>query len=195
MYRAIIKYEWTSIWRTRWLPLAWIIFFLIGCYCLYQGHAGFAHRQKGDAAALKRTDSLILSVTKEFDTLTTTTGNRTDLEDPFYFDWRYQSLASKPVSPLGILHTGQSDVYTGLKSTRFGIPGFSNDTDEFRNPEKLLAGNLDMSFFIIFLLPLFFIALTYNLSAADRESGIEPLLRSQPSLRRPSLKTRGTRPV
>ncbi|MEJ7658781.1 MAG: hypothetical protein WKG07_03710 [Hymenobacter sp.] len=44
---------------------------------------------------------------------------------------------------------------------------------------KLLVGNFDLAFVLVYLLPLFVIALGYGLLAGEQESGVLPLLRVQ----------------
>ncbi len=53
------------------------------------------------------------------------------------------------------------------------------DKDGLENPLQLAAGRFDLSFVVVFLLPLFTLALTYNLVALEREEGTFGLLRCQ----------------
>lgn len=55
-----------------------------------------------------------------------------------------------------------------------------SDKDGLENPLQLAAGRFDLAFVVIFLIPLFLLALTYNLLSLEREQGTLALLRSQP---------------
>ncbi|MEM7298040.1 MAG: DUF3526 domain-containing protein [Bacteroidota bacterium] len=74
-------------------------------------------------------------------------------------------------NPLAGLSIGQKDLNPHVK--RIGIlavEGQKYDSD-LVNPTKLLFGNLDLSFVIVYLLPLLVIAFTYNLLSEEMESG------------------------
>lgn len=83
-------------------------------------------------------------------------------------------------SPFSRLSIGQRDVnayYLQLNAQNLYLQLFRS---EIANPRKLLAGNFDLSFVIIYLLPLLIIAFTYNLLSDEQERGTLPLLRIQP---------------
>jgi len=54
------------------------------------------------------------------------------------------------------------------------------DKDGLENPLQLLTGRFDLAFVVVYLLPLFILALTYNIVSLEREQGTLALLRSQP---------------
>jgi ABC-2 type transport system permease protein len=108
------------------------------------------------------------------------------VRDPFSTEdiFRYTIYAPGPLAALSI---GQADVYPYFRrvSARslyydgYGIR-FDETYGELTNPEKLLAGNLDLSFVFVYLLPLLIIALGYNLLSAEQEQGTYPLLATLP---------------
>lgn len=76
-----------------------------------------------------------------------------------------------PPRPLALIAVGQSDLYPpALK-----VSARSKDTfyfsDEIANPAHLLAGSFDLAFVLVFLLPLYILALSYNLVSGEREQG------------------------
>lgn len=77
------------------------------------------------------------------------------------------------------LAVGTSDLQPEAYAMLFGdiAPRGSSDYD---NPARLALGAFDLAFVIVYLLPLFVIALTYNLLSAEREQGTLALLLSQP---------------
>ena len=81
--------------------------------------------------------------------------------------------------PLGGIAIGQSDISPAIK--RLSIKTFEGqrfDTDLI-NPNNLHAGNLDLTFVVLFLFPLLIIVLTFNLVAEEIESGTWPLVMVQ----------------
>src|SRR4030095_593469 len=81
---------------------------------------------------------------------------------------------------LSALSVGQSDLYPYyFKVSRQSKQTFVTN-DEIENPTNLLAGRFDLSFVIIYLLPLLILALSYNLISAEREQGTLAMMMSQP---------------
>lgn len=179
MLQTIFKYEWKQLLRSKGLIAALIVFTAIGFFCLKQGSAVYQYqRTTVDSAMVKKIRNYDL-VKNIFDTLTFTSSKRNNIEEPFVIEWRLQDVVAKTISPLSVLSIGQSDIYTPLLSGHFNNEIFKNSFTEFKNPEQLLAGNLDTAFYILFLFPLLLLALAYNLQSADKEAGIYPLLNAQ----------------
>ncbi|TAD92688.1 MAG: DUF3526 domain-containing protein [Bacteroidetes bacterium] len=179
MLQTIFKYEWKQLLRSKGVLAALLLFGTIAVFCLQQGQSIYTFQQKAIDSATAKYQRNYKKVQAVFDTLTYTNPGIIDLEEPFSLEWQLQDVKAKEVSPLSILTIGQSDIYTPLMSGQFNKPIFKNDFAEFQNPEKLLVGNLDMSFFVLFIFPLLFIALAYNVRSADSEAGISPLLSTQ----------------
>lgn len=72
---------------------------------------------------------------------------------------------------LAALSIGQKDVNPNVQSVKIlTLEGQKYDTD-LVNPNKLLYGNLDLSFILVYVFPLLIIAFTYNLRSEEEESG------------------------
>lgn len=81
------------------------------------------------------------------------------------------------VSPLAALSIGQKDLNPNVQSvSMLTLTGQKYDTD-IVNPVKLLFGNLDFSFLLIFVFPLVIIAFCYNLLSEEKESGTWSMVR------------------
>jgi ABC-2 type transport system permease protein len=80
--------------------------------------------------------------------------------------------AAMPPFALGLLSVGQSDLlpYYFRVSTN-PMHSFTANSNEIENPVHLLSGRFDLSFAIVFLLPLFIIGISYNVLSAEREGG------------------------
>lgn len=75
------------------------------------------------------------------------------------------------VSPLAALSIGQKDITPGVESVNIlTLEGQKYEADLI-NPVKLLYGNLDLSFLLVYILPLLVIAFTYNLRSEEVETG------------------------
>lgn len=102
------------------------------------------------------------------------------------FTWAHLvRYAAKPPAPLAPLAVGQSDLYPYLVKLNINAKAGFADAYETVNPRKLLLGPFDPAFVIVYLLPLFVLALSHDLLASEKEAGILGLLAAQPvSLRR-----------
>ena len=77
----------------------------------------------------------------------------------------------KEQNPLAALSIGQNDLNPSIQSVKIlTLEGQKYDTD-LVNPTKLLYGNLDLSFILVYIFPLLIIAFTYNLISEEEESG------------------------
>ena len=82
------------------------------------------------------------------------------------------TMAVLPPAPLPLLATGQSDLSPGHESVVLWKLAAPADTrSELENPSHLLAGRFDFAFVLVWLFPLFLLAMVYDLMAGDRESG------------------------
>ena len=90
------------------------------------------------------------------------------------------TTAVLPPAPLPLLATGQSDLSPGHETVVLWKLAAPADTrSELENPSHLLAGRFDLAFVLVWLFPLFLLALVYDLMAGDRESGTLRLALSQ----------------
>ncbi|MBM3877858.1 MAG: DUF3526 domain-containing protein [Verrucomicrobia bacterium] len=82
------------------------------------------------------------------------------------------TTAVLPPAPLPLLATGQSDLSPGHETVvlwRLATP--ADTRSELENPSHLMAGRFDLAFVLVWLFPLFLLALVYDLMAGDREAG------------------------
>ncbi|MCU0334123.1 MAG: hypothetical protein MUF62_03625 [Chitinophagaceae bacterium] len=174
MTTAVWKLELQLLLRNKLLLLALLVFGIVAIWSVENGRRWYQYQQAATDSLAVATQAGYNSVAAELDTLKPGS-ERTAVETPFTLDWRLKPVVSKPLSPLAVLTVGQADVLPLHKSARMTQPIFSNDFDEFRNPMQLLAGSFDLGFFVLFLFPLLFIGLSYNLMSAEREQGIDRL--------------------
>jgi len=90
------------------------------------------------------------------------------------------SYAIKQPSPLLALGIGQAEQYGYYKTITNWSSTYDNDmVEEIANPERLVNGNIDFSFLIIFLLPVLLIILTYNIKGFEQDFNFDKLIRIQ----------------
>ena len=160
--------------RSRWIWLTALVFTLVGLWSVRTGIQQYAFYKTGADSLLVANQKNYSQVKAELDTLKADTVQRAAIETPFTLDWKLKYMISRPVNPLSVLTTGQNDVSVLHKSARMNQPVFSNDFDEFKNPLQLMAGPFDFTFFLLFLYPLWFMALTYPVNSYEKEQGIWP---------------------
>ncbi len=82
------------------------------------------------------------------------------------------AIAILSPAPVPLLATGQSDIVPGHQMiSLWKLSAPAETRSELENPSVLLAGRFDLAFVLVWLFPLFLIALVYDLVAGDRESG------------------------
>ena len=82
--------------------------------------------------------------------------------------------------PLAAFAIGQSDLQpVALKVSVAGVRSAAPNAT-LENPFKLLVGHFDLSFVFVYMYPLLIIALTYGLTASEKESGLLRMLLAQP---------------
>ena len=86
-----------------------------------------------------------------------------------------------PFSPLALLAMGQSDIYSNYKKVvLYFNDSYEMNSEELISPVEQLFGQLDLSFVLTYLLPLFIVLVSFNLLSLERETGRLPMIASQP---------------
>ena len=83
-------------------------------------------------------------------------------------------------SAVSAIATGVSDLQKDVQLTYMTYTKNFSTVNDFENPINLTFGSFDLTFVLVFLLPLFVIALNYDLISSEREQGTLALLLSQP---------------
>ncbi|MCL4779211.1 MAG: ABC transporter permease [Gammaproteobacteria bacterium] len=90
-----------------------------------------------------------------------------------------------PPTGLAALSIGQSDIQLDYLPITMGKSLAMTANAELENPVNLLAGSFDVAFVVIFLLPIFILAMTYDLLSSERERGTLAMVLAHPvSLRK-----------
>jgi ABC-2 type transport system permease protein len=89
-------------------------------------------------------------------------------------------LALVPPAPLGALAVGQSDVYPGyLKVTARNLDAVVTG-DQIEHPLAVASGHFDAAFVVLFLYPLLILAVSFDLTATERDRGTLRMVLAQP---------------
>jgi ABC-2 type transport system permease protein len=94
--------------------------------------------------------------------------------------YKIVNYAAKPIPPAAALAIGQADLLPHLFKLNIELRDSFLTTYDYENPHRLLSGRLDFAFVVVYLLPLFVLALAFHVIAGERESGVLGLLAAQP---------------
>lgn len=89
-------------------------------------------------------------------------------------------LALSPPAALGALAVGQSDVYPSyLKVTARSLDALVTG-DQIEHPLAVASGQFDAAFVVLFLYPLLILAISFDLTATERDRGTLRMVLAQP---------------
>lgn len=90
------------------------------------------------------------------------------------------ALVVVPPAPLAALAVGQSDVYPSyLKITARHLDALVTG-DQIEHPLAVASGHLDLAFVVLFLYPLLIFAVSFDLTATERDRGTLRMVLAQP---------------
>ena len=182
----ILQFEWKSLWRSNILKALLIVTFGAGIYGIYFGKFEI-DKQNARIAQVQQYERQHFDSLLHWATLDTTVVTHKEKYEkavsPVGVGWtkHFTYYIANDPPPLAGLCLGQRDLFPSYYG--FNVTSLHKQiyVGELANPMKLLTGNFDLSYVIVFLMPLLIVALFYNLYAAEKEGGTLPLLRSQPT--------------
>lgn len=181
----IIPFEWKSLHRSNTLKALFLVVLGTGIYGIYFGKVAI-NKQEARIAEVQQFEN------QQFDSLLLWSTLDTSIESnkPKYLqalsptgfgrNRHFTYYVANKVPPLGGLCLGQRDLFPAYYSFNMTDLARQMNVSELANPMKLLTGNFDLSYVIVFLFPLLIVALFYDLFATEREIGTLSLLQSQP---------------
>lgn len=103
-----------------------------------------------------------------------------DITSPFWALRKATTYTIKEPSKLLPLGIGQAEQYGFYKETTQWSSTYDNDmVEEIANPERLVNGNIDFAFLILFLLPILLIIFTYNIVGLEKDRNFDKLIKIQ----------------
>ncbi|MFT3947455.1 MAG: ABC transporter permease subunit [Agriterribacter sp.] len=159
------------------------VFMLAGLYGIYQGFA-FKQKQLQTIDAFRSEKLNVLQELKAgFTTDTTKPEGKAAYKKAtgiISSNWNIVLPAGKPPASTAIFNIGQADIfpyYYTIKNESFFMQLFKQG--EIANPLRSIAGHFDISFWIIYLLPLLIVVLCFNILSAESDNGNWKLISSQ----------------
>ena len=184
MLKNIFKYESKLLLRSRWIQLLSIVLLLLFGFSANNGKRKADNRAEIINTAINEVDesdammlSLLDSVSQG---LEVSVPRWTIPTSPMAVGNYYPRVAAMKQTPFTFIATGQSDMYTAYVKPTVRGEDFALNFTEMTSPVQLLFGSFDLTFVIIYLLPLLIIAFSYNVLSSEKESGTLRLLASQP---------------
>jgi ABC-2 type transport system permease protein len=142
----------------------------VGCYSIYYGTTEVARQRQHLAELPQLAAHNVAELQAKFP-------GPADAGEIGYY---HTTFAVHRPTPWAGLALGQRDVNPYyLKLRLLGLQGQLYASENV-NPSKVLTGNFDLAFVVVYLVPLLVIALGFNLLSSEREQGILPLLLAQP---------------
>lgn len=176
---TIVRYDWLQLSRSKAFWALTILLLAIGAYASFYGRSAAKEQQHKIALLQNKIDSgmnLVHHAVLQKDTLA----------------WDYEpflksTIINRPDGTAGLsfgqrdLHKYAIEISEGTYYYNKYATGYTNKTlsAEIVNPEKQAAGHLDVSFVIVFLLPLYIILISYNVLSSEQEGGTFSLLQLQ----------------
>lgn len=182
MIRLLFKYEYLHFTRNRFQVSILFLTILLGFYAIYYGCTEIEKQNQVIRQVKQSNTEQLLKITDGFKADTTTSEGKKAWQlsaMPGYAWHRHQFAAAFEPSALAPLSIGQRDLqpyYYKLSAMSLYYQVFQN---EIANPQKLLAGNFDLSFVLVYLFPLLIIAFCYSILSSEKDKGVLPLLKSQ----------------
>ncbi len=172
MIRTVWTYEWLYLKNSKGIILAWLVLLGAGIYAIYYGNQFVKQQQAVIHAIDEKQQQGYLDHLKRFDADTTQKQGKKDYQsahDAYMSDWHIQKTVYKPIHPLTALAIGQADNQPHYYNLWVLNSIYAKGLQEIRNPEKLLAGNFDLSLVFIYLLPLLIVTYMYGMVSDETE--------------------------
>jgi ABC-2 type transport system permease protein len=184
MFLFISFYEWLSLKANNMLLLTVSATTLVIWFALWDGHKRTSRQQRTILAIEQQQQNDYKKYQHQLQLANPGThmdgGHMGTPVNPFYFGNRMGAkYAVMPPAPLSIISTGHSDLLPYYYKVNLSKKQALYHSEELENPQTLFHGHFDLSFVVIYLLPLIIIAFSYNIYAADKANGTLPLLMAQ----------------
>ena len=179
-FSTLLAFDWRQLRRGRSFWLLTGLLLAIGGYAALYGRGEVREQHQKIALLRHDIDSSMAVVQARL--------RKDDTTAAWHYDDFLFALHSNPPDGLAALAFGQRDLHKFAVSITIGsyfynryAGGYENKTlsGELANPQQQFAGHLDVSFVLVFLLPLYFILLSYNVLSSEQEGGTLPLLAVQ----------------
>lgn len=184
MFLHIIRYDWMLLKANKMLAVCIGLLAVLVAFATWTGHQR-VQMQRQTTADIGRVETESIAKNKAIVAELERTGkpfagnSHRDPTAPYTVaSSRGNRYIYKQHSVLALVSVGQSDLHPYYYKFAFAKKQALYHGEEIENASILYNGSFDLSFVLIYLLPLFIIALTYNLLSSERERGTLFLLMS-----------------
>ena len=176
LFNLFLKFQWKQLTASGTSVFAAIFFFGVIIFSLYNGKQHTTEIINNQTAIAKNT------LQKEATLFKAIKNNKADLTPYEIGGKTAKRYVTKEVDAFSTLSLGLSKIFPSEYSVSLRDGDFSvlDEHSKIENPFVLSLGNFDFSFVVIWLLPLWIIALSFNLLSKEMEIGTFPVLASQP---------------
>ena len=184
MFTKIIKTEWRNLFAEKSFLILAVFFAATLIYGIYNTSSWIAQKSSENQNLIEKQEKGIAEkkeqVAKGYKGSTEPGKYVPDPSDPYTIGMGLYN-AVLPFAPSAVFSLGQSDILDSNAGVSVAtLQRTKADKEGFENPLSFLSGHFDLSFVIVYLLPLFILALSFHLLSGERESGILQILLSQP---------------
>jgi len=175
----IFLYEFKHFSRSKAKVFAFLLFVIASIYALYNGFNLQNKQQETLASIEQKRQEGITKILSWYDEGKKRPEERPwiDITTPFWALWNLPTYSIKEPSPTLPLGIGQAEQYGYYKRVTNWSSVYDNDmVEELANPERLVNGNIDFSFLVIFLLPILLVIFTYNINGLERDLNFDKLI-------------------
>lgn len=180
--QTLVRYEWKAFIRNTFQLFMLLVMAAIGMYAIYSGQSEINQQRKNIEIVSNLEEEEFSKYRSSFENEERSLEEEQlhDIASRPEFAWyRHGYHAIIPPHDFASLSIGQRDLfryYYRLTGMSLYYQLFEN---ELANPVNLMIGNFDLSFVIVYLIPLLIIAFCYNLFSSEKENGTLALLQIQ----------------
>lgn len=177
---TVFKFERKLTVRQPMMLLAMLLYLSLGSYGIYSGQQLIGKQLSAiDTVHISAQNDLKNALKAFTDTLTDAKKYQAaQAGDPYIINYRMPRIATDFPKALAGLSIGLRDI-TPLSEKISFTADYSDKSQEITNPVLLFEGKIDLSFIIIFILPLLIIVFCYDLLSSEKEQGTYALLMVQ----------------
>ncbi|WP_422861249.1 DUF3526 domain-containing protein [Flagellimonas sp. W118] len=184
MYKYNFIYELKTLLRSGWIQFLSVLLLVLFGFASFNGSQKVEKRELDIASIKKQVNESDQKMLAQLDSiergLSVNASRWTIPSGPTAVGNYHPRIAAMPPSAMAFIATGQSDLFTHYVKPTMAGDDFALNFTEISSPVQQLFGSFDLSFVIIYLLPLIIIAFSYNILTSERETGSLKLLASQP---------------
>ena len=184
MFQKIIKTEWRNLFAEKSFLILAIVFSVLTIYGIFNAASWVKTRTEQSRILLEKHEKNLAE--KQEKVRQGVKGSNApgkvtpDPGDPYEIGMNLH-YAVMPFASSAIFSVGQSDILSnnaGIALTT--LQRTEADKEGFENPLSFLTGKFDSAFVAVYLLPLFVLAMSFNLLSGERENGTLQLLLANP---------------